>query len=177
MVGQRDRAVRTGERLLAAVAGDEGIVAPAVQQQDALLAGVEILFDILQQDARKGACVACLQLLVHISDNYVRQGSRAVAIFQHVLMIMPRLSVIICFYARGSRRQQQQRLVVGAAELRELLGVEARLGLGFICVLLLLVDNYQTEVFERSEYRRARTYGYLGYTAADALVLVEALAE
>ena len=50
VVGERNGAVRTGDAVAALGAGHKGMMPPAVEQQDALSAVLQIVFQFFEQD-------------------------------------------------------------------------------------------------------------------------------
>ena len=60
--------------------------------------------------------------------------------------------------------------MLGGKMSRDVPCVVFRILLGFIGVLMLLVDDYHTEIFKRSEYRRSRTYNKVDLAALNTSV-------
>ena len=177
MIRQADAAVRAGIGRAALGTGDDLTRATPVEKQNALLAASEILLQLAIEHGADGAGVAVAQFLLHIGDDDVRQLTGIEPIRQREVMIAPGLGVIAADNVRRCRAEQQQRTVLGAAELGHVARVIARRALGLIGVLLLLVDDEQAEILHGCENRAARADNDARETRADALPLVVALRE
>ena len=55
-------------------------------------------------------------------------------------------------------------------------GVIFGIGVGFVCMLLLLVDNDKTQLFHGREHRRAGSHHHVGLAPADLVVGIQPLA-
>ena len=175
VVGQRERAVRALYRLSAARAADAGVVAPAVQKQYRLLAVFQVLPHFLDERHAERGVVAVLLLDAHIHDVDVRQDCVVVSLVQLEQAVAPDLRVVVALKRRGRRRQQQERVMIEAALLRDVPGVVARSALGFVGALALLVDDDYAEVLHRRENRAAGPYHDMRPAGLYARVLVRAL--
>ena len=92
-------------------------------------------------------------------------------------MIAAGLGVIAADDVRRRRAEQQQCMVLGAAELGHIARMVARRALGLIGVLLLLVNDEQAEILHGCKDRAARADDNAREARADALPLVIALRE
>ena len=177
MIRQADAAVRARIGRAALGAGDDLTRAAPVEKQNTLLAAAEILLQLAIEHGADGAGGAVAQFLLHIGDDDVRQLTGIEPIRQRKVMIAPGLGVIAADNVRRCRAEQQQRTVLGAAELGHVARVIARRALGLIGVLLLLVDDEQAEILHGCENRAARADNDARETRADAFPLVVALRE
>ena len=177
VICQTDAAVRARIGRAALGAGDDLARAAPVEKQDALLAAAQILLQLAVEHGADGAGIAAAQFLLHVGNNNIRQLAGVEPVRQREVMIAAGLGVITADDVRRRRAKQQQRIVLGAAELGHIARVVARRALGLIRVLLLLVDDEQTEILHRCKYRAARADDDARKTRADALPLVIALRE
>ena len=150
---------------------------PAVEQQNALIAVLEVVFYVLQKNIGKSRGVAALELRVHIRRYDLRQYGFAVALCQNVERISACFCVVVALYARCGGAEDKQSVALGAAEHRDLARVITRRALRLVAVLLLLVHNDKPDAFKRREHRAARAYHYFCQALFDALVFVKSFAE
>ena len=80
---------------------------------------------------------------------------------------------MVAFKRGGSGSEQQQCVVAAYSVSCDISCVIFRVFIGFIGVLLLLVDYYHSEIFERSENRRARAYYDRGAAVFDSFIGVK----
>ena len=170
MIGQRHRAVGALEHLPALVAAHRRVVAPAVEQHNALLSGLQIVRQLggqLLADVKAEA-------LLHVHNLHLGQLAAQIPAGEGEKVNLPPLCLIKGLDRRGGRRHQQQRPMPPAAQPCDLPRVIARGLLGGVRALLLLVDDDQTDLFNRREHRRTGPHHHIRQTLLDALIFVGA---
>ena len=70
------------------------------------------------------------------------------------------LCLVVALKRRSRGCEQHKRVLLADSVASHVLGVILRVAVGFIGMLLLLVNNYKTEVVKRSENGRARAEKY-----------------
>ena len=149
--------------------------APAVEKQDALLPGLQILLQLPGQLPADAAGVAVPQLPAHIRQDHPGHPVGVVAPPQQCQLIVPPAGVIRRFHRGGGRTQQQPGVFPEAAVFGDIPCVIAGRIFGFVGALLLLVQDDQPQVLQRGEHRRPGTQHDVCLSPADALPLVVSL--
>ena len=171
MIGHGNTAVRTGHNLAARSARDKGIISAAVYQHYRLLAVRTIFVQLLYKLAAQLA-VFRLLFVAHINGNDLRKHRFAVSVFQLIERILAALCRGERLDARRSGCEQSQAFMPCGTVSRHAFGVVARSLLRFICMLLLFVDYYKSDIFKRRKNRRTGAYNYFCIAVLDALPLV-----
>ena len=146
--------------------------APAVEKQNALLPGLQVLLQLLHQLPADAAVVAVPQLLPHIRQDHPGHPVRVVAPAQQRQLIVPPAGQVCRFHRRGGRTQQQPGIFPEAAVFGNVPCMIAGRIFGFIGALLLLIQNDEAQVLQRREHRRSGTQHNMCLSPADALPLV-----
>ncbi|CDF21703.1 uncharacterized protein BN736_01468 [Prevotella sp. CAG:617] len=155
--GQADVAARAARYPAARVTLNDGRVAPAVLEQNDLLALLQRLLHFLNQSRREGRVHEFLaaQLLdvLHLDD---RQLDVAVALRQAHQAVFARQGVVVALDGRCGRAQQHLGAVEAGGHGGHVAGVVARGGvLLLVGGFVLLVHDNQAEPPEGQEERRA----------------------
>ena len=142
-----------------------------------LIVAALVGFDkLICQRRADGGGVSRLRLVPHIVNSDLGQACASVPLCQ----LNERVNAVLCLFIALDRRcgrgKQHQSPVLGAAEARHVAGVILWIHIGFIGVLLLLVDDYNAYVVHRREDHRASADGDIGLTRFDASVRIVALA-
>ena len=143
------------EHLAAVLALGNGLVAPAVEQKDSLLFRFQIAVDGIFQRKADLAWIACCQLCPHIHDLHAGQRVAAVALGQAHQLGASVLCSVEALGAGGGAGQKQQCAVFGGTLPGDLVGGVARCGFRPVGVLLLLVNDDKTDVFQRRKHSAA----------------------
>ncbi len=146
--------------------------APAVQEQDALLPPLEVFLQLLLQQRRQPRVVAPAKLLLHVRQADLGQVVGVVPGRHGKQVIPPGFRGVAALHRRGGRAQQEESLVLGAAELRHLPGVVPDHALRLVAPLLLFVQDHQPQLFQRGEHRRPGPDDHRGLAVPDPLPLV-----
>ena len=177
MIRQADAAVRARIGRAALGTGDDLACTAPVEKQNALLAAAQIFLQLAVEHGADGAGIAIAQFLLHVGNDDIRQLAGIEPVRQCEVMIAAGLGIITADDVRRRRTEQQQCAVLRAAELGHIARVVARRALGFIRVLLLLVDDEQAKILHGCKNRAARADDDARKTRTDALPLVIALRE
>ena len=177
MVRQTDAAVRTRIRRAALSTGDELTRTAAVEKQDALFTAAEVFLQLGIEHGTDRAGIPVSQLLLHVGNDDIGQLARVEAIRQREIVIAAGLGVIAADNVRRRRAEQQQRAMLRTAKLCHVARVVARCALGFVGILLLLVDDEQAEILHGRKDGAARADDDARKTGADALPLIITLRE
>ena len=172
VIGQVDRAPGTGGHLPAAAAQGHAAVAPAVEEEDGLLPPAEVLLQLLPEGGGETRGVALAQLRLHVRQGDLGQVVGVVALGEGEQVVLPDLRGVPALDGRGGRAQDQQPLVLGAAELGHLPGMVADHALGLVAALLLLVQDNEAGVRQGGEHRRPGADDHLGLAVPHPLPLV-----
>ena len=152
MVHHGHAALGALEHLAAVLALGNGLVAPAVQQQNGLLTCIQIAADGIFQRKADLPGVARSQLCPHIHDLHAGQRVAAVALGQAHQLSAAILRSIKALGAGGGAGQKQQGTVFGGTLPGDLVGRVARRGFRPVGVLLLFVNDDKTDVFQRRKH-------------------------
>ena len=158
VVHHRHAALCALEHLAAVLALGHGLVAPAVQQQNGLLACIQIAADGIFQRKTGLPRVACRQLCAHIHDLHRGQRVAAVALGQPHQLGAAMLGRVKALGAGGGACQQQQCTAFRRALPGHLVGRIAGRGFRAVGVLLLLIDDDEPDVFQRRKDGTAGTH-------------------
>ena len=151
-------------------------VAATVDEYNRLLVPLHTLFKLRQQQPRKHSVVAVVHFLAHIDDFHFGKLSFIHSFGEFEQLVLADCSLVIGFYRRGCAAEHQRAVVVLCPERRNLVGDVSRVGFGHITRIVLLVDDNQSDVFERSEHRASRAYRDLCPAAYQPAPLVKAFA-
>ena len=132
------------ERLSAAFTGNGAVIAAAVKKQDRLLSLPLGLFECLVQPSADGRGVSCAKLLSHIHDLGFRKQGAAVTLGKRNEGIFPRFCLVIAFDRRRRRGKHRQSVMHTRAVCGNVSCMVSRRGIGFIGMLMLLVDHDQS---------------------------------
>ena len=171
VVDHRDAALCAFEHLAAVFTLGDGLVAPAVEQQDGLLFRFQIAADGIFERQADLARVAGGQLGPHIDDLDMGQRVAAVPLGQPHQLGAPMLGCKVALGAGGRAGQQEQCPILGRALPGHLVGGVAGRGFGTVGVLLLLVDDDEADVFQRREDGAAGAHHDVGPAVLDHLPL------
>ena len=134
-------------------AKEHAAATPAVEEQNALLAPVQVLRQLPPQHRADGAAVAIADLLAQVGDDHLRQRTAVVALRQLHPVIHALLRRPGGLHRRGGGAQHQHGLVPAAEVLGYVPGVVAGGVFRLVAALLLLVQNNEAQVFQRREHR------------------------
>ena len=163
------------EHLAAVLALGHGLVTPAVEQQNGLLARLKVVPDGILHGKADLPGVAGGKLGPHIHDLDLGQRVAAIAFGQAHQLGAAMLGGIIALGAGGGAGQQEQGPVLRRALPGHLVGRVAGRGFGAVGVLLLLVDDDEADVFQRREDRAAGAHHDIGAAVLDHLPLQKPL--
>ena len=175
MIGHGDRAGGAFHRLPAINTADEGVIPPSVQEKDRLLVPFVGLYQRLRQLVTERRDVTPVSLQPHIGDGDLRKPCFAVALSQPNESVYPFLCLLKALDRRSCRREQHQRRVFGATKSCYIACVIFGRHIRFVGMLLLLVNDDHSKVFDRGEDRRPRSDDYIGKTATNANIRVVSL--
>ena len=168
VVGERDRAVRAFYIFAASAAGYNAVVAAAVQKQYRLFA---VGFDLFQprnnlvgEDRR----ISGRDLASHIDGHDLGKVRISVAVLQLDERIHSRLCLPVGGERRRCGRKKHERFRIGAPLASDIVREVFRRRIGFVGVLLLLVDHDKPEIADGGEHRRARADHDIGIPVAHA---------
>ena len=167
-------ALRTLEHLAAVLALGHGLVAAAVQQQNGLLACIQIVADGILQRKTDLAGVACRQLGPHIHDLHFRQWVAAVALGEPHQLGTAMLGRVEALGAGGGTGQQKQRAILRRTLAGHLVGGIARGRFRAVGVLLFLVNNDKADIFQRRKDGAAGAHHDVRAAVLDHLPLQQA---
>ena len=143
------------EHLAAVLALGNGLVAPAVEQKNGLLFRFQIAADGIFQRKADLPGVARSQLCPHIHDLHTGQRVAAVALGQPHQLGAAMLGRVKALGAGGGACQQKQCTVFRRALPGHLVGRIAGRGFRAVGVLLLLVNDDKTDIFQRRKHSAA----------------------
>ena len=167
VIGQGYGAVGALQCLAALAAGDEAVVAPSVQKDDGLLLIRNGFGQSVPQNVAEGRKRTAARLTPHIGDDHVGKGSAAIPLLHLDQRIFTAFRFIITVYGWGSRCQQHQSIVAGTAEACHVVGQILGIGIGFVSVLLLLVDDDQSYAWKRRKDGGTGADHHVGQAVAD----------
>ena len=176
MVGHRDTAGRAGNSLSAASAGYEIVVSAAVDEEYGLVALFLCAHKLLAKLVSERRGHAAARILSHIDDRDLWELCTSVAVLELDKRVFSFLSLIVALKGRSCGCEQHKRVLLADSVARHVSCVVLGVAVGFIGVLLLLVNNYKSEVVKRSENGRARADNYVSTAALYSFVGVESLA-
>ena len=177
MVRQTDAAVRTRIRRAAFSTGDELTRTAPVEKQNALFTAAEVFLQFGIEHGADRAGIAVSQLLLHVGNDDIRQLARVEAIRQRKIVIAAGLGVIAADNVRRRRAEQQQRAMLRTAKFCHVARMVARCALGFVGILLLLVDDEQAKVLHGRKDGAACADDDARKAGADAFPLIITLRE
>ena len=162
VIDERHAAIRTFQHMAAGGAHADGAVAAAVEQQNALLAVVEVFLQFPRQPHADLARVACGQFGAHVDEIDAGQGPPAVAVGQLHQLQLAALGGVVGLGQWCGRGKQQQGVFHDRALFGNIVGVKARGGLALVGVLLFLIHDDKAKVLQRCKHCTARTYDNIG---------------
>ena len=176
MVGEGGAAVFTHGDIAAVHAGRHPGGAPPVEKQNALLAPLQIVLQLLPEPGADPGGIPLLQLAPHIRQQRLRQRRVLKPAAQGEEMIHAGLGGIIAFHRRRCRAKDQQTALPGRPVAGHLPGMVAGVGLvGFIGIFLLLVHQNTAQRLHRGQNGGARPDDHPGLSLPDAAVFRIAL--
>ena len=140
------------EHLAAILALGDGLVAPAVEQQNGLLFRVQIVADSVLQRKADLAGIARSKFCPHIHDLHAGQRITAVALGQPHQLGAAVLRSIKALGAGGCAGQKQQCAIFSGTLACDLVGGIARGGFRPVGVLLFLIDDDQANILQRRKH-------------------------
>ena len=174
MVHHGHTALGALEHLAAVLALGNGLIAPAIEQKDGLLFRVQIAADGIFQRKADLAGIARSQFCPHIHDLHTGQRVAAVALGQTHQLGAAILRSVKALGAGGGTGQKQQCAVFGGTLPGNLVGRVARRGFRPVGVLLLLINDDETDIFQRRKHCAAGTNHDICTTILDHLPLQQA---
>ena len=159
------------EHLAAVLALGHGLVAPAVQQQNGLLACVQIAADSVLHGKADLPGIARCQLGAHVHDLHLWQRVAAVALGEPHQLGAAVLGRVKALGAGGSAGQQQQGTVLRRTLPGHFVGRIAGRRLRTVGVLLLFIDDDEPDVFQRRKDGTAGAHHDVGTAVLDHLPL------
>ncbi len=169
VIGEGDGAVGALDALAAGAAGDEAREAAAVEQQHGLFAVGEARGHGVDQRAREGGVFAGFEeLLAHVDQFDLRHGAALDALRQFEQRVLSGLGVVAGFQTgRGGAQHYYGARMVRAHD-RHVAAVIARRFLLLIALVVLFVDDDQSEIADRREDAGAGRDDHCGFAGADA---------
>ena len=175
VIGQPGTAPGTLRRFAAVHTHQRAGVAPAVQKQHHLLSVGGRLADSVLQRIAQAQVIAQLYLLLHVHDPDLRERSAAPAVGERIQPVDAGPGTVHGLHRRGCRAHEHHRFFFKPPPQSHLFsGIAGRI-VGFIGVLLLLVQDQQTQLGTWGKHRGAGTYHHPGLAGANCLPLVIAL--
>ena len=175
VVGHGNAAARALVDKAAFAAADETVCAPSVDKQDALFAAVDVLLQFLPQEAADAAAVSAAELALHIDDLNRRKLLVVITVLQLKIAVAPRHRAVHAHDIRRRRTEKQQTACLCTAEFGHIARVIARDVLRLVGLLLLLVNDDESERFHRRKNSAARADHDARFSCFDPLPLVIAL--
>ena len=176
VVGQPHRTAGTFGGLPAVHADQRAAVSPSVQEEDGLFALFPGVQDRLPQGDGIGQVVAQLQLLPHVHNGHLGKLPPAVAGAKPVQAIGPGFGPVHGLHRGGGRTKEHQGLLFGTPPDGHFLGRIAGGIFGFVGMLLLFVQNDETEVLTRGKDGGAGANHQFGLAGTDTFPLIVSLA-
>ena len=167
VVDERHAAVGAFQHMAADGAHADGTVAAAVQQQDALLAVIQIFLQLAGKADTDLARVARSQLGPHINKIHMGQRPSAVAMAQLDKLQTAAFCGIVSLRQRRGGGKQKQCVFHHGAFFGYIVGIIARGRLTLIGMLLLLVHNDKAEILQRCKDGAAGAYYDVGIALLD----------
>ena len=177
VIRQRYAAARAAVGITAADAADELVRTAPVNKQNALLSPVDIPLQFFAERLADIARIAAAKLTLHVDNTNLRQRHVVIAFWKCKEGISACFRIIAAGNIRRCRAEQQQAARTGTEIFCHIARVVTRRILGFIALLLLLVDNQQPKIVNRRKHRAARADHELCTSASDALPLVIAFSD
>ena len=151
-------------------------VAPTVQQQYGLLAGVLGIDDAIEEPVAEDGIVAVFQLLAHVHDLNCRQRLAVIAVIQGIEAVSTAFRPVHGFHRWGGRAQKDKAIFLDTPPEGNLTGIVTGIILGAVGMFLLLVDDNNTQLFTGCEHGAAGTHNDPGSIGTDPFPLVVPLA-
>ena len=167
VVNERHAAVGAFQHMAAGGTHADGTVAAAVQQQDALLAVIQIFLQLAGEADTDFARVARSQLSPHINKIHMGQRPSTVAMAQLDKLQTAAFCGIVSFSLRRGGGKQKQCVFHHGAFFGHIVGIIARGRLTLIGVLLLLVHDDKAEILQRCKDGAAGAYYDVGIALLD----------
>src|SRR5688500_14487310 len=173
---ERDAAVWAGDDVSAFAAHQERRITAAIQEEDALLlsakrvreGAVELVANHVGVCRRCGAFAWCIGAVPPPQVEHVdlRQPSPTHALGKIQQRVLSRLGVRPALERRCSAAEHDNRSFESRAHDRNFAGMIPRRLALLVARLVLLIDDYRTDVGQRSENRGARANGNTPFAAA-----------
>ena len=151
--------------------------AAPVEKENALLPAIDVFCKLCAQRMTDRGLVPLPQLLPHIGNVHFRQRQIIESLVKGKHLIAPAFCGIGRFDRRRCRTEQQQRVILRAAELGNVARVIARRIFRLVACLLLLVEDNEADVRQRRKHSAACAKHNMHLAAADTLPLVVAFCE
>ena len=172
MIGQVNRTAWAGRNLSTFAAGQHTRGATAVQKKNALLSPAQV---VLQFHTKQGTNVRSIpgtQFPLHIGNKHLGQCVLVVTPVQLEQMVGSLFGKEHGLHRRGGRTQKQQCVAVCTAVLCHIAGMIPGHVFRLIAVLLLLIQNDQPQILQRSKHGRPGPQHHSGPSGAHTLPLV-----
>ena len=154
--------MRTKECFTARLAADRFMVAASVEKQNGLLSVRHRIGDRLVKAAADGGQVSRAELVTHIDDLGHGQKRAAVTLCERNERIFPRLRLVIAFYRGRSGCKQGERAMLARAKRRNVTRVITGGCVGFVGMLMLLVDEDERKTGKRRKNGTPRADDKIG---------------
>ena len=145
--------MRAADNRAAGIAGGKGMKSSPVNKQNRLPAVFKITAQTFKQSLADCLAPRRFRLGSHIHRQNLGQNRRTVSFGESAKLIFAAERRRIAFNTRSCRRKQKQAFMISRSVFCDINGIVARRLLGFICVFLLLVNNYQPDIFSGSKNR------------------------
>ena len=155
VICERNAAPWASVSIAAISAAYQLMCAAAVDEQYALLAALDILLKLIPQEAAYIAVVPAAKLALHVNYLHFGKPHIVIAVFQREERVPPDARVIARTDVRRGGAEQQQTVILRAAELCNVARVIPWIVLGLISLFLLLVYYDRAQIAERRENRAA----------------------
>ena len=156
-------------------AGNQLVRSAPVQKENRLFTFLNPTENSFLQRHAQIRCIPLKQFLLHVHDSNRRERFFIEPVRKPVIAIFTALCKVSCCDVRGRRPQNKEGLFLQAAEAGHLSGIIAWNRFRTIAVLLFLVDDYKTEIWNRGKNCTPRSDYQPGIPSPDTLPLVIAL--
>jgi len=177
VISHRNTAAFAGKNILAFGALNKGVIPSAVHKKN----GLFVFFGVFRYfRGKRGAdniAVALGKFAGHIADKHFGKRSAVIPFAQDGKPYPALLRLVKTFKGRGGGSGEQERLFFVNTVARNGFCVVTGRFFGFVSMLLFLVHDNKTEIFERGENGASGADDESGIARAYAFVLVIAFAD
>ena len=164
VISHCNTAMGAGDGTSAGATAYEVVVASAVDEKYRLTAVFLIFYELVGEKRADGGGISASCLISHIGDRNRRKYGISVS-FGQLYEGVPSLCRLFPAFERGSGGGKEHKRVFACASLsRNISCVVFRTHIGFVGVLLLLVDNDKSEIFYGGKYSRASAEHHIGFS-------------